>query len=255
MTKPFLIIAAFVFIFATPGMLQAAGESAELKDVDWSFEGPFGTYDRAAMQRGFQVYKQVCAACHGMDLVAYRNLADLGYSEAQIKAIAAEYSVTDGPNDEGEMFQRPAKPSDHFVNPYPNEAAAKYTNNGALPPDLSLITKARKDGSDYVYNLLTRYAEAPEGKELLPGQYYNEVMPGNVIAMAPPLSDGMVSYADGTEETVSQYSRDVTHFLTWAAEPMLEDRKQIGIQVLLFLAVFAGIMYAVKKKIWADVKK
>ena len=254
MIRSFFFLFSIVFTLSTAGVsgTQAAGGGAPPPDVKWHFGGPFGTYDRGALQRGFKVYKSVCAACHGMDRVYYRNLEALGYNENQIKNIAAEYSVTDGPNDEGEMFERLARPSDAIKNPYPNENAAKYANNGALPPDLSLITKARANGSNYVYGLLTGYQDAPEGKTLLSGQYWNKYMPGNIIAMASPLSDGIVAYEDGTPETVDQYAKDVTEYLTWAADPSMETRKQYGIKVLFFLIVFAGLMYAVKRRIWAD---
>lgn len=238
-------------IFARSGA-YAAGDAVHIPEQKWSFDGIFGTYDRAAMQRGFLVYKQVCSACHGMKHLAYRNLEALGYNENQLKNIAAEYTVEDGPNDEGEMFERAALPSDRFVNPYPNEKAAKAANNGAYPPDLSLITKARVNGSNYVYAILTGYEEAPEGKELMTGQYWNKYMSGHVIAMPPQLSDGMVAYEDGTPETAEQYARDVAHFLTWAASPYKEDQKRIGLRVILFLMVFAGIMYAVKRRLWAS---
>lgn len=241
-----------LIVFASPAA-HAAGGGYPPPDKDWSFEGPFGTYDRAALQRGLQVYRSVCAACHSMDRLHYRNLEALGYNENQVKNIAAEYTVMDGPNDEGEMYERPAVPADPFVSPYPNEEAAKYANNGAYPPDMSLIVKARGGGADYIYALLTGYEEPPEGKELMPGQYWNKYMPGNVIAMAPPLSDGMIAYEDGSPETVSQYSKDVTHFLAWASEPHMEDRKQTGIKVIFFLIIFAGLMYAVKKRVWKDV--
>jgi len=251
-----IILAFFVLILSLSAVSQghAAGEAKTPPKQDWSFSGPFGTYNRGAMQRGFQVYKQVCAACHSMDHLAYRNLSALGYSEAEVKAIAAEYTVTDGPDDEGEMFERPAKPSDTFKSPYANEKLARYANNGALPPDMSLLAKARANGSDYIYALLTGYEEPPEGVKLANGQYWNKYMAGNKIAMAPPLSDDIVPYEDGTPTTLAQYARDVTHFMTWAAEPKMEIRKRTGIKVVLFLIVFAGIMYAVKRKIWADVK-
>ncbi len=233
---------------------DAGGHHAvKLEKQDWHFSGPFGTYDRAALQRGFQVYKQVCAACHGLDRIAYRNLAALGYTEGQIKAIAAEITVTDGPNDEGDMFERPGRPSDHFKKPYANDNQAKSVNNGALPPDLSLIVKARVGGPDYVYGILTGYEDAPAGTDLAPGQHWNKVMAGNKIAMPPPLIEGAVAYEDSTPTTVDQYAHDVTHFLAWAAEPEMEVRKQTGIKVVLFLLVFAGIMYAVKRKIWSKV--
>lgn len=233
---------------------NAAGDAPKPPAQDWSFSGPFGTYDRGALQRGFQVYKQVCSACHGMRLKSYRNLADLGYTEAQVKAIAAEYTVMDGPNDEGEMFERPARPSDRFVEPYANEETARYANNGALPPDMSLLSKARAGGADYLYAILVGYDEEHHGEDLGAGQYYNKYMPGHKIAMANPLSDDMVPYEDGTPTTAEQYAKDVSHFLTWAAEPEMEDRKRMGIKVLLFLFAFAGVMYSVKKKIWANVK-
>ncbi len=227
-----------------------AHHAPELPEQDWHFQGPFGSYDRAALQRGFQVYKQVCAACHGMKRVAYRNLSALGYTEDQIKSVAAEYNFTDGPDDEGEMFERPGKPSDHFKSPYLNDNQAKASNNGALPPDLSLIVKARVGGPDYVYGILTGYSEAPAGVELAAGQHYNKYMAGNKIAMPAPLIEGAVAYEDGSPTTVDQYAHDVTQFLAWASEPEMEERKQTGIKVIIFLAVFAFLMYRVKKKIW-----
>ena len=234
----------------------AAEGGAEIPDHDFSFEGPFGTYDRASLQRGFQVYQQVCAACHGMDYLSYRNLTDLGYNEDEIKAIASQYTIMDGPNEEGEMFERTRKPSDRFKNPFANEQAARYANNGAYPPDMSLIAKARAGGADYIYALLAKgYVDPPADVQLGQGQYYNKYMAGQKIAMAQPLSEGIVDYADeNTPETVSQYAHDVSTFLMWAAEPRLEDRKRMGWKVILFLAVFAGIMYMVKKKLWKKLK-
>ncbi len=250
MKRTISLVAAGLMLGVSP--VLAAGDAPKPPSVDWSFNGPFGAYDKAALQRGFQVYKQVCAACHSMDRVYYRNLTALGYSEDQAKSAAAEYTVMDGPNDEGDMFERPARPSDSFKAPYENEQAAKYANNGALPPDLSLITKARMGGADYVYGLLTGYEDAPEGTDLLAGQYYNKYMAGHVIAMAPPLSDGVVAYeSTDVPQTVDQYAKDVAHFLTWAAEPEMEVRKQTGLKALIFLGVFAALMYAVKRKLWA----
>lgn len=254
MTKIITFILA-VFLVLVPHLGHAAGDAKKPVDQEWSFSGPFGTFDRGALQRGFQVYKQVCAACHSMNYLAYRNLAALGYTEGEIKAIASEYTVMDGPNDEGEMFERSRRPSDRFKNPYENEQQARYVNNGALPVDMSLIVKARKNGANYIYSLLTGYKEAPEGVKLSTGQHYNPYMAGGKIAMAAPLSDDIVAYEDGTATTMEQYARDVTQFLAWAAEPEMEVRKRTGIKVILFLLAFAGIMYAVKKKIWADVKK
>ncbi len=254
MTKRLILsLAVLPLLMMIAPSAQAAGDQKAAPHQHWHFKGPFGTYDRDALQRGYLVYRQVCAACHSMKRVAFRNLEDLGYNEAQIKAIASEYTVTDGPDEEGEMFDRPARPSDYFPSPFPNKNAAKYANGGAYPPDLSLITKARHHGADYVYALLTGYKEPPADKKLLDGQYYNPYMAGHVIAMAPPLSDGMVAYSDESPMTTEQYARDVAEFLTWAAEPEMESRKKIGLQVLLFLAVFAAIMYGIKKKIWADV--
>lgn len=247
----FMAVCAALVIIGSPAAF-AAGDAPVPPKQDWSFSGPLGTYDRAALQRGFQVYKQVCAACHSMKLLSYRNLTDLGYSEAQVKAIAAEYTVQDGPNEEGEMFERPAIPADRFISPYPNEEAGKYANNGALPPDMSLLAKARAHGPDYIYALLTGYDAAPEHVTLLPGQHYNTYMPGHVIAMAAPLSDGLVNYEDGSPLTKEQYAKDVSEFLMWAAEPKMEDRKRTGVMAILFLSIFAGIMYAVKRKLWAD---
>lgn len=219
----------------------------------WSFKGPFASYDRAAVQRGFEVYRQVCASCHSMGRLYYRDLMALGYTEDQVKAIAADYTVTDGPNDEGEMFERPARPSDRFKDPFANRQAAMFANNGAYPPDMSLLSKARHGGPDYIYGILTGYGPPEPGREILPGQHWNNIMPGNIIAMAPPLADGMVSYEDGTEGTLDQYARDVSQFLAWASEPHMEVRKRTGVRAFLFLLVFTLIMYGVKKKVWQDI--
>lgn len=220
---------------------------------DWSWQGPFGTFDRAALRRGLQVYAEVCGSCHGVKLVAYRNLMDIGFSEDEVKAFASEYEVEDGPDDEGEMFTREAKPADRFVEPFANENAARASNNGALPPDLSLMTKARIGGPDYLYALLTGYEEeAPEGFELLEGMSYNHYFPGNQIAMAPPIDDEAVEYADETEASKEQIARDIVTFLAWTAEPELEERKRLGIKVLIFLTVLTGLLYGLKRKIWAD---
>ncbi len=235
-----------------PATVYAAGASEPLPHQHWHFSGMFGQYDKAAMQRGLKVYREVCSACHSLDRVNYRNLTALGYTEDQVKNIAAEYTVIDGPDDEGEMFERPARPSDAFVSPYANDKQA-VAANGALPPDLSLMTKARHHGSDYVYGILTGYEtghhDVPEGKS------WNKYFPGHIITMAPPLSDGMIAYEDGTPETLEQYAADVVNFLTWAADPHMEERKRTGIKVIFFLLAFAGVMYAYKKKIWADLKK
>ena len=229
-----------------------AAEATHPAARDWSFNGVFGTFDRGALQRGYQVYAEGCAGCHSLRLLAYRNLAAIGFNEAQIKKIAAEAEVSDGPNDAGEMYQRPAKPNDRFVPPFPNANAARAANNGALPPDLSLITKARAGGADYVHAILTGYRDAPKDMQLGEGMNYNPYFPGNAIAMPPPLSADQVEYADKTKATVGRMAEDVTTFLTWAAEPELEERKRLGIKVLLFLLVLTGMLYALKRKIWAD---
>ncbi|MBI3419980.1 MAG: cytochrome c1 [Proteobacteria bacterium] len=221
----------------------------------WKHKGVFGSYDRGALQRGLLVYKQVCAACHALNLVAYRNLAMLGYSEDEIKTIAAEKRVKDGPNDQGEMFDRPARPSDPFVAPFANDQAARVANGGALPPDLSLIIKARHGGENYVYSLLTGFGETPPADmKILPGMNYNPYFPGGQIAMPPPLAaDDLVSYSDGTKATKEQMAKDVVQFLAWAAEPHMEQRKRIGIRVMLFLLVLTGVFYAAKRQLWRDV--
>lgn len=241
-------------------------------EQSWSFAGPFGTYDRAQLQRGLKIYKEVCSACHSMDLVPFRTLEGLGYSEAQVKAFAAEYTVQDGPNADGEMFERPAIPSDHFPSPFPNVEAAAAANNGAAPPDFSLIAKARgvergfptfvfdiftqyaENGPDYIHALLTGYDEQPPaGMEIAEGTHYNPYfIAGKSLAMAKPLSDGQVTYEDGTPETVDQYARDVSAFLMWAAEPTLEDRKKTGFRVIIFLALFGTLVYLTKRKVWAS---
>jgi ubiquinol-cytochrome c reductase cytochrome c1 subunit len=241
------------------------------QEMDWSFAGPFGTYDRGQLQRGFKVYKEVCSACHSMNLVAFRSLAELGYSEAQVKAIAAEYEVQDGPNADGDMFTRKAIPSDHFPSPFANVEQAAASNNGAAPPDFSLIAKARavtrgfptfvfdiftqyqEGGVDYIHALLTGYEEAPAGVELQPGTHYNPFfMNGPALAMAEPITDDQVTYDDGSPQTVDQYARDVAAFLMWAAEPHLETRKATGFTVIIFLILFGGLVYLTKRKVWAD---
>ncbi|MEQ8968423.1 MAG: cytochrome c1 [Azospirillaceae bacterium] len=227
-------------------------EAIEVPDYDFSFEGIFGTYDEASLQRGYQVYEQVCASCHSMDLVAYRHLEWIGYSEDQVKALAAQNTVTDGPNDQGEMFTRPAEPSDYFAAPYPNVQAARAANGGAYPPDLSVIAQARAGGADYLKALLIGYEDPPPDVDLMAGMYYNAYFPGHQIAMPQLVYDDSVTYQDGTEATAEQISHDVSAFLMWAAEPHMVERKRSGVKVMLFLVVFAGMMYAVKRKVWAD---
>lgn len=249
----FLCSLALAVVMPAVPAAAASADAPELPHQHWHFSGMFGTFDKASLQRGLKVYREVCAACHSLKRIRYRNLEDLGYTDIQVKNIAAEYTVMDGPDDEGEMFERPALPSDSFVSPYANDNVAKASNNGAFPPDLSLITKARHHGPDYVYGILTGYEEAPHDTVLLPGQNWNKYMPGHIIAMAPPLSDGQVAYEDDAPQTTEQYAHDVVNFLAWAAEPEMEERKRTGIKVLLFLIAFAGVMYAYKRKIWSSV--
>lgn len=232
--------------------LASTGETAHPAKMSWSFDGMFGTYDRAALQRGLKVYREVCSSCHSMKRIAFRNLSFLGYNEDEIKAIASAYEVEDGPNDEGEMFWRTATPADYFPSPFANDKAAMAANNGAIPPDMSLLSKARHGGANYIYAILNGYEDAPVGVHILDGQYYNKYMAGNVLAMAPPLMDGMVEYEDGSPQTVMQYAKDVATFLAWTSEPTMEERKHIGVKALLFLLIMSGLMYAVKRSIWAD---
>ncbi len=236
------------------GPALAAGEAIALPDTRFSFDGLFGTFDRASAQRGFQVYKEVCSNCHSMHLLSYRSLRDLGLSDAEVRAIAATVTVNDGPNDEGQMFERPGRPSDRFRNPHPNERAARAANNGAYPPDLSVITKARENGSDYIHALLTGYSDPPAGVTLMDGMNYNKYFAGHQIAMAAPLTgEGQVEYHDQTKATVEQMTTDVVTFLTWASEPELEQRKAMGVKLVLFLSILGGLAYAVKRQVWADV--
>jgi ubiquinol-cytochrome c reductase cytochrome c1 subunit len=240
-----------VLLASAPNL--AAQETPPLPHQEWSFDGVFGTYDLASAQRGFQVYKEVCSACHPVTHLYFRNLAAIGYNADEIKAIAAGYQVTDGPNDQGQMYQRPGRPSDPIPGPFPNDQAARAANNGALPPDQSLLVKARAGGPDYIYGILTGYKEPPSGFKLLEGMNYNEYFPGHQIKMPPPLSDDAVKFADGTPATVPQMAHDVATFLTWASEPNLDDRHRIGFKVILFLIVAAAVFYAAKRKIWAPI--
>lgn len=249
------LIFLFHLAFTFPPNQALAVEAPKPPEQSWSFEGPFGTWDRAQLQRGYQVYKEVCSSCHAMNLISFRNLAALGFSEAEIKAIAHQYTVIDGPNDLGEMVERPGIPSDTFVAPYPNPEAARAANNGALPPDLSLVINARKYGADYVYALLNGYQDPPSGVKVGEGMYYNVFFSGHQIAMAPPLSEGQIQYSDGTPTSVEQMSRDVTAFLHWAANPKMEQRKEMGAMVIIYMLIFTVLMYLVMQRIWARVEK
>ncbi|MFP4125800.1 MAG: cytochrome c1 [Alphaproteobacteria bacterium] len=240
-------------VLTTPSAAPAAEAGAELMTRNWSFEGIFGSYDDAAAQRGMQVFDQVCSACHGMEYVAFRTLTDLGYSEEEVEQIASNYTVTDGPDDNGDMFERPAEPNDTWPYPFRNDAEAASIY-GKPPPDMSVIAKARPGGADYLYSLMLGYDEE-KGADLRAGNYWNEYYPGNVIAMPPQFYPDIVQYEDGTEATPEQMAADVSHFLMWAAEPKLEERKRLGIGFMLFCTAMALIFYAMNKRVWADVEK
>ncbi len=255
-TLPILGLAGLLGAAVLPAQ---AAEGVAVPKQSWSFQGVFGQFDRAELQRGFQVYRSVCAGCHGIKYVAFRNLADLGYNEDEIKAVAAEYEIPAGPNDDGEVlnadgefFTRPGKPSDLFPPPFANDAAARAANAGALPPDLSLMAKARAGGADYIHALMVGYVDTPEGFEMSEGMNYNAYFAGHQIAMAQPLYGEDVEYADGTEASIEQQATDVSAFLMWTADPKLEERKKLGVGVILFLLIMTGVLYASKRKIWAD---
>lgn len=233
---------------------EVTSHDAEHPDhLHWSFDGPFGTVDKQSAQRGYQVYKEVCASCHGMRLFSFRNLAGLGFSEDEIKVLAAEYDY-DYIDDDGEVSSRAGVPNDRFPEPYPNKKAAAAVNNGKAPPDLTLMVKARHDGPNYIYSLMTGYYEPPADMDLGVGSYYNPYYPGKQIAMAPPLADGQVEYADGTEATVKRMSKDLVNFLQYAAEPEMEERKRMGVKAIAFLVIMTIFFYIAKIKIWARVK-
>ena len=248
-----------IVIFVLISNVSFSKESnVQLLKPDWSFNGFFGKFDRASLQRGYQVYKEVCASCHSMSLLSYRNLAEKGgpeFTVEEVKAIASQFEVTDGPNNDGEMFQRSGKPSDRFASPYPNENASRAANGGAYPPDMSVLAKARPGGSDYIYSVLMGYEEkAPENIKLEEGVYYNKYMIGNKIRMANPLSEGVIEYTDGTKASQEQMAKDVVSFLTWAAEPHLEIRKELGFKSVIYLLILTILVYLIKKKIWLRIE-
>lgn len=232
----------------------ATSDALAPKKLAWPFDGMLGKLDMQAAQRGFKVYQEVCSACHSLKHLSYRNLVAIGFSVDEIKAIAQEYSIQDGPDDQGNMFERPGIPTDRFYNPFPNEQAARAANNGSLPVDLSLIIKARPDGANYVYSLLTGYANPPQEIKLEEGMYYNPYFVGQQIAMSPPLTAGQVSYSDGTNNSIEQMAQDVVVFLQWAAEPEMTHRKSTGLKVMIFLIIFAVISYVAKERIWKHIK-
>ncbi len=247
---------ALLLILLTSFKQLNSAEMTEPIKVDWSFKGLTGTFDRASLQRGFQVYKEVCSSCHSMQYLSYRNLGEPGgpeFSEQEVKAIAASFEIDDGPDSQGEMFTRPGRPSDKFKNPYPNVQAAIAANGGAYPPDMSVLVKARKGGANYIYSVLVGYEDPPSGVTLDEGVYYNKYMIGNKIKMPNNLIDGLVEYADGTDSTVDQMAKDVTTFLAWAAEPELEERHKTGVKVILYLVLLTILVYLSMKKIWSRV--
>ena len=248
----FLALAvAGAFAVTAPPALAAEGDDPEKHD--WSFNGILGSFDKPALRRGFQVYNEVCSFCHSLEFIAFRNLTEIGLTEDQAQAAAEAVQIEDGPDENGLMYFRAGRLSDRFPPPFPNENAARASNGGALPPDLSLMTKARPFGPDYVFALLTGYVEPPEDVEIAPGMNYNLFFPGAQIAMFSPLFEGAVVYKDGTEATIEQMAEDVTQFLMWTAEPKLEDRKRMGLGVMVFLVILTGLFIAVKRQVWADV--
>ena len=255
--KNYLKIFFISFLVCFLNLQSNAAEKVEYLKTDWSFKGLFGKFDRGSLQRGYQVYTEVCSSCHSMKYLSYRNLSEKGgpeFSEEAVKAIAASFEVTDGPNADGEMFLRPGKLSDKFVMPYENVKAAQAANGGAYPPDMSVLVKARGGGVDYIYSLLLGYEEAPSGITLDDGVYYNKYMYGNKIRMASPLSEGLLEYGDGTTATIEQMSKDVTTFLMWAAEPHLESRHQMGFKAIVYLIILTILVYFSMKRIWSRVE-
>lgn len=247
--RSLLLGLALLALAGGPAFAQA--EAPSPPSQKWSFGGLFGTYDRAALQRGFQIYKEVCSACHSMNYLSYHNLEGIGLTPEQVKAVAASVQVP-GVNSSGETVMRPALPSDHFKAPFANDAAAKAANDGAIPPDQSLLVTAY-GGPNYVYAILTGYKNPPPGVKIPPGTYYNEYFPGHAIKMPQPLTANRVTYADGTKATLEQEAHDVTTFLTWASHPNLEERKKTGVKVMIFLLFLTGMSYGVKRKVWSDV--
>jgi len=243
-------------IFSFSMVASQTEEKIELIKIDWSFKGITGKFDRASLQRGYQVYTEVCASCHSMNLLSYRNLGEEGgpeFSVDQVKAIAANFEVTDGPNNDGEMFTRPGRPSDKFVSPYPNVQAAMAANGGAYPPDMSVLVKARKGGANYIYSVLMGYEDPPQDFQLSDGVYYNKYMDGNKIKMSKPIADDIVSYADGTKATESQIAKDVTTFLAWSSEPHLEKRHKMGMKVVIYLIILTLLVYLSMKRLWSRI--
>jgi|TARA_B110001452_G_scaffold264274_1_gene267029 ubiquinol-cytochrome c reductase cytochrome c1 subunit len=248
-------ILIIVILISFPNSLNGVEQNEPIK-INWSFKGLTGKFDRTSLQRGFQVYKEVCSSCHSMQYLSYRNLSEPGgpeFSVTEVKAIAASVEIEDGPDSQGEMFTRPGRPSDKFKSPYPNVNASIAANGGAYPPDMSVLVKARPGGSNYIYSVLVGYEDSPVGMVLDDGVYYNKYMTGNKIKMSAPLSEGIVEYTDGTNASVDQMARDVTTFLSWAAEPELETRHKTGIKVLIYLIILTVLVYFSMKRIWSRI--
>ena len=255
--KKIITITCLIFLLSIGGQQVNAAEKADLLKIDWSFKGLFGKFDRGSLQRGYQVYSEVCASCHSMKYLSYRNLSEKGgpeFSVEQAKAIAASFEITDGPNADGEMFTRPGKLSDKFLMPYANDKEAQAANGGAYPPDMSVLAKARSGGADYLYSILLGYVDPPEGITLDDGVYYNKYMYGNNIKMAKPLEDDLVEYSDGTFASEEQMAKDVVTFLMWSAEPHLESRHRMGFKVIVYLIILTILVYFSMKKIWSRVE-
>ena len=255
--KKIITITCLIFLLSTGGQQINAAEKADLLKIDWSFKGLFGKFDRGSLQRGYQVYSEVCASCHSMKYLSYRNLSEKGgpeFSVEQAKAIAASFEITDGPNADGEMFTRPGKLSDKFLMPYAIDKEAQAANGGAYPPDMSVLAKARSGGADYLYSILLGYVDPPEGITLDDGVYYNKYMYGNNIKMAKPLEDDLVEYSDGTIASEEQMAKDVVTFLMWSAEPHLESRHRMGFKVIVYLIILTILVYFSMKRIWSRVE-
>ena len=247
-------IIIIIFLSVIPFAVFSGEKNIKLIEENWSFNGLFGTFDRASLQRGYQVYKEVCSGCHSVQHLSYRNLSEKGgpeFSIEEAKAIAAQFEVEDGPNRDGEMFIRPGRLTDNFVKPYPNIEASTAANGGAYPPDMSVLAKARAGGADYIYSLLMGYEEAPAGFELDDGVYYNKYMSGNKIKMSEPITDGIVEYSDETQSSKEQIAKDVTTFLVWASEPHLESQHKMGFKAIIYLIILIILVYMSKQKVWS----
>ncbi|GAM24213.1 hypothetical protein SAMD00019534_073880 [Acytostelium subglobosum LB1] len=238
----------------TTGTLFMSDDFAQPPEYPWNHRFPWQSFDHASIRRGHHVYTQVCATCHSLDMISYRHLIDVAYTVDEMKAFTAELTVEDGPDSEGEMFERKAAITDYHPKPYPNQNAARFSNNGALPPDMSLVIKARSRHEDYVFSLLTSYVDPPTGVKIVGGQHFNPYFPGTKIAMAPPLSEGALEFDDGTDNSVSQMAKDVSTFLAWASEPEHDDRKKMGFKIILGLGLIAVPMFYWKRLKWSTIK-